>query len=54
MTRTEYFPEAFDFWEFANLTDALQAAAVVGGGKEIVPIEVGETFRVVLAPQHGC
>jgi len=35
---TEYFPEAFGlFWEFANLTDALQAAAVVGGG-EIVQL----------------
>jgi len=30
---TEYFPERLDFWEICDLTDALQAAAVVGGGK---------------------
>jgi len=35
--------------KFANLTDALKAAAV-GGSKEI-PIEVGETFRSGFTPQ---
>jgi len=32
-----------DFGKFANLTDALKAAAVVGGAN--CSIEVGETFR---------